>query len=864
MLGKERQNKLKELMLVPELQPAAVAQAAAIGQHPSNDPDLGKATVSDLAQAEHTGGPEASYAQQVQALQEIQFQKLRDEGLRAQREATDRFRADPDQAIDILQEYLDSLREAELAPDRVALLQRPVEARLQQLRALRQQQAYERQQAGRQETFSQIKTREARLEEHKQQEVAELMKQYHDFYKEGKYKEAEMAAMRAHELDPDNASASAAVHVAHIQRAQAEYADLKNHREDMVLKGLDDAEDEGPVLTAKNPIDYDAQRWEIAKNRKVFPVKGVAIDIKTEREREIEQKLSLPITVDFKDVPLKNVIEDLRDMTGINIVPDQPALDEENISLDRPVTMHLDNLAAKSAINILLHQAHLIYVIKDEVLQITTEAHARGKMVQTTYQVADLIIPVDDHTLPNTFNIEKNIEQSTNGQTFNLGGTTPYTSPRSLLTGTPVGGNVDQNKNSATITTTPSHTPGKTIEDVLIKMITSTIKPETWSEMGGQGTIEYYPLGMALVVSQTPDIQEQIAELLQALRRLQDLEMAVEVRFITVSESFYERMGLDFNINILADNTKYEPQLVSQQFQPFGFNNDFSPKSFVTGIQTPGSGFSANQFTFTPDLNIPLKQDNFNRAIPPFGGFQNTPPDGGLTLGLAFLSDIQVFLFLEAAQGDQRANVMQAPKLTLFNGQTSAITITTTRFFVTNVTVGAANGQLFYLPTNTSFAIGVTLVINGVISADRRFVRLNMAPTVSNLTTPTPDLFPITSFITPSLENGTSGTPIPFTQFIQLPTLDTITVNTTVNVPDGGTVVMGGLKTMQEGRNEFGPPFLSKIPYLNRLFKNVGYGRSTDSLMIMVTPRIIINEEEEIRQTGVGATPGGTPGVPVP
>ena len=55
---------------------------------------------------------------------------------------------------------------------------------------------------------------------------------------------------------------------------------------------------------------------------------------------------------------------------------------------------------------------------------------------------------------------------------------------------------------------------------------------------------------------------------------------------------------------------------------------------------------------------------------------------------------------------------------------------------------------------------------------------------------------------------------------------------------------------MSEGRNEFGPPILSKIPYLSRLFKNVAYGREGQSLMIMVTPRIIINEEEEQIYTG--------------
>ena len=72
----------------------------------------------------------------------------------------------------------------------------------------------------------------------------------------------------------------------------------------------------------------------------------------------------------------------------------------------------------------------------------------------------------------------------------------------------------------------------------------------------------------------------------------------------------------------------------------------------------------------------------------------------------------------------------------------------------------------------------------------------------------------------------------------------------TVVVPDGGMVLMGGLKQLSEERSEYGPPILSKIPYVNRLFKNVGYGRSTDSLLIMVTPRIIIQEEEEQRATG--------------
>ena len=40
-------------------------------------------------------------------------------------------------------------------------------------------------------------------------------------------------------------------------------------------------------------------------------------------------------------------------------------------------------------------------------------------------------------------------------------------------------------------------------------------------------------------------------------------------------------------------------------------------------------------------------------------------------------------------------------------------------------------------------------------------------------------------------------------------------------------------------------PVVSKTPLLDRLFRNVGIDRVTSSLMLMVTPRIIILEEEE-------------------
>jgi len=200
---------------------------------------------------------------------------------------------------------------------------------------------------------------------------------------------------------------------------------------------------------------------------------------------------------------------------------------------------------------------------------------------------------------------------------------------------------------------------------------------------------------------------------------------------------------------------------------------------------------------------------------------------------------------------------MQAPKLTVFNGQSAFLSITDQQFFLTGVQVAIPNNgnQFVFVPVQQPFPLGVTMSVTPVVSADRRFVRIELLPSLTNLASATVPLIPVQIPIPQFFDGPGTGTsqntqPQFFTMFFQQPTFTTITLNTTVRVPDGGTVLLGGLKTLSEGRHEHGPPVLGKIPYLSRLFRNVAYGREAQSLMIMVTPRIIINEEEELIHLG--------------
>lgn len=803
-------------------------------------------------------------AAETRALQQIEFQRLRTEGLKVQREAQARFtRGETDAAIQLLTEHLAKLKEAPLDPKDRNTLQQSIEYRLQTFKVLKIQRDAETSFATRQQQKAKQFADKAAEREARFKQTAELMKQYNQLMEEKKFADAEVIALKAQELDPDSDVIATAVNIAKMAKRHANWNKLQKDKEEFALGALNSTEKLGPHLDVDDPVRFNEERARNWKDRGHGNLESRRL--KSEREREIERKLSTPVTVDFNETPVREAMKYLQQYLKINIVMDGiEELKAEGLNPDMPVSLKVEAVPLKSVLNLLLKQAKLTYVIADDVLQVVSEKKARGKLKQVIYPVADLVVPVDNYTMPNALNLVNLLEQhhQRNNQGYSLA-SGAFQPQMGLRNGVPAGrlSTVPGSGDAPTISDvlppsamghgTQNLSMGKnTIEDVLIKLVTNTIQPHTWQDVGGAGTIDYFPIGMALVVNQFEDVQEQIADLLDQLRRLQDVEVAIEVRIVSVSESFFERIGMDFSMNIKTDHSTrpFEPQLTTGQFKPAGYLNDPHPRNVIAGITPAG--------TFTSDLDIPLRSQSFNMAIPPFGGFPNQPGmNGGLSLGLAFLNDIQVFMFMEAAQGDRRFNVMQAPKLTAFNGASANITLSDVQFFVTDLQVFNVNGQLVFRPVNTPFPTNgqfpsISLNLQPVVSADRRYVRINMNPQMYTLSSTVVPLFPVTAFITPTYEGGFLGQPIPFTQYIQQPIFNIMSVQTTVSVPDGGTVVLGGLKTLSEGRNEFGPPILSKIPYLNRLFRNTGYGREAQNTLILVTPRIIINREEAERQVG--------------
>jgi hypothetical protein len=287
----------------------------------------------------------------------------------------------------------------------------------------------------------------------------------------------------------------------------------------------------------------------------------------------------------------------------------------------------------------------------------------------------------------------------------------------------------------------PGKEPVKTEEAKLIRLIESTINPAAWQSVGGAGAAEYYPLTMTLVVRQTPDVQEGVQDLLAALRRAQDTEVSVEMRFVTVPSEVMEKLGLS---------------------------------------------------------------------------------DGdGKAPGMAILDDSQVRVLLETVQADRRANVMQAPKVTMFNGQKANIDLTEQQVFVVGVDFETKDGKQIPRPVTKKVKTGLEISLLSTVSPDQKKVTIQLG-----------------------VQYGCGEPPAPGCGSNQ-PRSSSVKLEKTLKLADGATAMLTGWTQQREVRNEFGPPVLSKIPYVNRMFKNVSYGKETEHTFVLVTPRIVVNKEQE-------------------
>ncbi|MCH8150458.1 MAG: hypothetical protein IH987_21175 [Planctomycetes bacterium] len=251
--------------------------------------------------------------------------------------------------------------------------------------------------------------------------IRQLMERFNSLRAEGRYREAEDAALRIRKLAPNNPVTESIIHNVRFAGNIARMHDLREMRQKKFVETLNQVELSSIPFPDDRPIVYPpAEVWrELTRKRRTYRAGGRE-QVGGSEER-IRRALGQTTMIDFIEVPLRDVVDYLADLHKIPIVIDARALDTVGMGTDTPITRRLQGISLRSALRILLRDLELTYVIRDEVLQITTQEEANANRIIKFYPVGDLIIPIQN-TQVNPFAPGGGLGRAFGGGAFGGGG----------------------------------------------------------------------------------------------------------------------------------------------------------------------------------------------------------------------------------------------------------------------------------------------------------------------------------------------------------------------------------------------------------------------------------------------------------
>jgi cell division septum initiation protein DivIVA len=108
-------------------------------------------------------------------------------------------------------------------------------------------------------------------------------------------------------------------------------------------------------------------------------------------EDEIRRVLAEPTQIEIVDMPLRDVMRHLSDLHKIQILSDVKALEDVGASSDTQITFHVKNISLESALDLMLKDHDLTWIIQNGVLQITSNDRASEQLATRLYPVKDLV-----------------------------------------------------------------------------------------------------------------------------------------------------------------------------------------------------------------------------------------------------------------------------------------------------------------------------------------------------------------------------------------------------------------------------------------------------------------------------------------
>ena len=695
-------------------------------------------------------------------------------------------RGDYDAAVAEYSLCLDHIRWAPYSLDWGGLKEE-AEAQLVLAKENRESSKIEQRAASEQAAMAELREQEQAELALREARVAQILKKGFEAFRLERYEAAQKHAQEALDIDPRNTYASNLRDSSFRAGRQAFRREFLEKKRDQYIRWNEEMDELLIPYTGVITLQ-DSDKWEA--NSKLREMRtSFDEDNNTDSGavalREQLMATTIPGLLIDEEESLQAVIDTLHTLTGLPLVVDpaaQTAVDDEaavfNFALSNPLPlMNVLDLVAQYA------GPEVSWMIKHDAVIFTTNDKVRGELIVHNHPVQDLNFNLADFLGPriDRLRLLEDLEDDDGGGPF--------------------GGYGDATKIYEV--------------EALETLVRDYVAKDSWE---GDGVDIRLAEGN-LIVAQTREVHKQIAQFLEDLRLFSSSMVTIESKFMTIEDNWLQEIGVEFRgidnptspFTDLDDVTNGLEDNASQGVDNGG-----------TGVVNNASGAPSAGFFFDDGADGQFKGHTSNILENAIGDTLSSI--GGLTAQWSILDDAQVSLILRMIEKSSQVELINEQLLSVQNTQHAHVTVINQRAYIQDFDVEVAQFEAIANPMINVLQEGIVLDVRPTIHHDRKKLTLELQPTVAKIAA-------LRAF---STGLGSNTSPVEF----QLPELEVKSIFTTVVIPDGGTILIGGLNRLRQIERRSEVPWLANIPIVGILFKTEGYSDEKSSLMVMVRARI--------------------------
>ena len=581
-------------------------------------------------------------------------------------------------------------------------------------------------------------------------------------------------------------------------------------------------------------------RRESAKSeQEVFQRSAEQVQI----EKKLDEATVRLLTIEPQKFPeaMKTIMRQFGNIVPIVLHPDVIAeLEDEKIEIDRRIETTL-----KDAIEIALDQipaglGEYAYVIRDEAILITRKGAEETKRL-IVYPVQDLLRKLVPFSPPNVDVGRKELFEDGTGD-----------EEREYF------GEEERESRGEWDFQDPENFEADSLKDLIMNTIGGG--PNDWNfddtNRGAPSTIDFRKGNMFIRAAE--GIHNDVQKLLSDIRATSEVLVTLEARFLDVQESLIEEIGVDLKGHPTEFQQFRAEELGFQFTDKFleGFLNDVGTGLTDTGLffakRGAGIGFKDGERVFLP-RGVPTGDALGLRSENILDGSlkEALGTGGGLTAGFSLRpGGSRINFVLNAMIESNRSTTLSAPKITTYNHQRAYIAIIKEQRFIGAVKEAERtdpDDPPSVDPVSSLLPSGIVLSVTPNVTWDRKYVILEVLAyaTIADLGPPIPiDLTP------PAPRSSGTGQPVEQPKLIvefNFPVINVQHIKTTVMIPDGGTVILGGLSQLQRADGTASTPLLGDIPIIKFFFTRRGTSADRSGLIVLIKADITVVPEQEKR-----------------